>query len=320
MKIQERKLLADRVLAAIPPKKNAIPYLMEMLGIARESVYRRLRGEVPFTIDEMDVLSRELGFSVDELLGEAVERRALFRLGSGYTDSAEETFVNMYHLLRDSKVFSVVTPHREIVASLNRLYPVFSPGTGPLLKFFYYEWVHQIQNVPVTSRYADVVVPKRVYDAHNSVRWDVLFSSNMTLITERNMVVNTLRKLDYLFRLDFIMREEVADIKSDLVNVIDSMEALMAAGTHKGGEFNFYLSEFDVTQNSINVRVDDLMSSFYWVDPANMMVTIDENMCHFHRRWLHSLKKYSSSISSSNQALRSEFFANQRRFLDSIAV
>jgi hypothetical protein len=319
MRTPERKLLADKIMATIPPKKNAIPYLMEVLGIARESIYRRLRGEVPFTMDEVEILSEELGFSIDGLLGESVDRRVLFQLGGAYTESAEETFVNMYRLLCESKVLTAVSSRKEIVASLNKLYPVFHAGEGPLFKFFYYEWMHQIQEAPVTSRYADVVVPKKVHEAHNRVRWDLLYSSNLTIITGLDMTVNTLRKLDYLYRLDFITREEVSEIKEDLAEAINSLETLMASGLYKGGTFNFYLSEFDIAQNSIYINADGHASSFFWVDPANMMVTLDENMCRFHRRWLNSLKKYSSSISSSNQAMRSEFFTNQRKYMDSIA-
>jgi hypothetical protein len=271
-------------------------------------------------MDEMETLSQELGFSIDELLGQSVERRVLFELGGTYTNSAEETFINMYRLLYDSTAFSAITPRKEIIASLNKLYPVFHPGEGPLFKFFYYEWMHQIQETPVTARYADVTIPQKVFDMHSRVRWDLMYGSNLTLITERDMVVNTLRKLDYLYRLDFLTREEATAIKEDLADTIDSLETLMASGSHKGGTFNFYLSEFDITQNSIYINADENVSSFFWVDPANMAVTIDENMCRFHRRWLNSLKKYSSSISSSNQALRSEFFANQRKFLDSIVL
>ncbi|MDR0962770.1 MAG: hypothetical protein LBM62_09495 [Mediterranea sp.] len=318
MKTQERKLLADKIVAAIPPNQNVVPYLMSILGIARESIYRRIRGEVPFTMDEMEILARELNLSIDEMLGGNVGRKLIFQLGSDITASAEETFINMYKLLYGAPIFSESTEQREILISLNKLYPVFYPGNKALFKFFYYEWVHQIQDAPLDFRYSDIEVPFNVLDMHDRVRWDVLYNSDITLISERDMVVNTLRKLSYLYKMRLITLDELHEIKRDIENIINELEVLLAKGVHKNGSFNFYLSEFNIPQNSIYVSVGQETSSFFWIDPANMMFTSDTHLCKMHRRWLHSLKKFSSSIASSNQAMRADFFANQRNRLEQI--
>lgn len=49
------------------PKLIAIT-LANLLGISKEGVYRRLRGESSFTLEELVILCRELGISIDELL------------------------------------------------------------------------------------------------------------------------------------------------------------------------------------------------------------------------------------------------------------
>ena len=45
----------------LPPGQNLANFLTDTLCIGREAVYRRLRGEVAFTIDEVAQISCKLG-------------------------------------------------------------------------------------------------------------------------------------------------------------------------------------------------------------------------------------------------------------------
>ena len=51
----------------IPRGAELTNTLVDMLYIEREAVYRRLRGEVPFTFIEVMTVSKELGISLDNL-------------------------------------------------------------------------------------------------------------------------------------------------------------------------------------------------------------------------------------------------------------
>ena len=51
----------------IPQGAKLTNTLVDMLYIEREAVYRRLRGEVPFTFMEVMVITKELGISLDNL-------------------------------------------------------------------------------------------------------------------------------------------------------------------------------------------------------------------------------------------------------------
>lgn len=51
----------------IPQGAKLTNTLVDMLYIEREAVYRRLRGEVPFTFVEVMTVAKELGISLDNL-------------------------------------------------------------------------------------------------------------------------------------------------------------------------------------------------------------------------------------------------------------
>ena len=46
--------------------------------MGKEAIYRRLRGEVPFTFQEAAVISKELGISLDRIAGVSFSNNAMF--------------------------------------------------------------------------------------------------------------------------------------------------------------------------------------------------------------------------------------------------
>ena len=63
----KQEILHDNLLKAIreklPYEENLASVLGNLLCIGKEAIYRRLRGEVPFTLEEAALISRKLGVS-----------------------------------------------------------------------------------------------------------------------------------------------------------------------------------------------------------------------------------------------------------------
>ena len=84
----------------IPDGVNLANTLMDILYIGKEAVYRRLRGEVPFTLNEASIISKKLGVSLDQIVGISYTNNAMFDLNLlHYSDPVSYT-----HLVR-SNVF-----------------------------------------------------------------------------------------------------------------------------------------------------------------------------------------------------------------------
>lgn len=58
--------LIEAMKEKLPAKGKLADMLMDTLYIGKEAVYRRLRGEVPFTLQEAALVSRKLGISLDK--------------------------------------------------------------------------------------------------------------------------------------------------------------------------------------------------------------------------------------------------------------
>ncbi|MFV0328965.1 MAG: helix-turn-helix domain-containing protein, partial [Dysgonomonas sp.] len=61
-------IIIQKIIDSIPPNMKLAEFLMDKLGLCKESAYRRIRGDVAFTIEQIMHVSLELGFSIDELV------------------------------------------------------------------------------------------------------------------------------------------------------------------------------------------------------------------------------------------------------------
>ena len=61
--------LINEMRERIAPKETLANFLTNTLCMGKEAVYRRLRGEVAFTFDEVALISHKLGISIDQIVG-----------------------------------------------------------------------------------------------------------------------------------------------------------------------------------------------------------------------------------------------------------
>ena len=65
MNSELNKKLVAIILKNISENKKPVTYLVNALNISRESAYRRIRGDIPFTVQELVTLAADLKFSID---------------------------------------------------------------------------------------------------------------------------------------------------------------------------------------------------------------------------------------------------------------
>ena len=87
--------LIEAMKEKLPLKGQLADMLMDTLYIGKEAVYRRLRGEVPFTLQESALISRKLGISLDKIIGLSFKSNAMFNINIVDYDEAFESYYNI---------------------------------------------------------------------------------------------------------------------------------------------------------------------------------------------------------------------------------
>ena len=89
--------LIEAMKEKLPLKGKLADMLMDTLYIGKEAVYRRLRGEVPFTLQEAALVSRKLGISLDKIIGISFKSNAMFDMNIVDYDDPFESYYNILY-------------------------------------------------------------------------------------------------------------------------------------------------------------------------------------------------------------------------------
>jgi hypothetical protein len=317
MKTDLNSILITTILENIPKNMKTVSFLMDALQLSRESVYRRIRGEISFSVEEVALLSTKLGFSIDEMLGKTKIGRAFFDLLSINTNESSEVFLNMlkrYH----SHIEAVINSENgKIIMALNRLPPTFHVFFDNLFKFVYYKWLHQNDEISSKHPFSSVEIFPDLYSIQEKIQIALKTISNISLIFDPNVFLGMIRDIQYFYQRRLICSEELDVLKNEMFMLIDFYENIAKTGTIDNNRAYIYLSPLYINANTCYVNLDQYTSqSIFWIMTVNPMFVSNQDVCLIHKRWLSSLQRQSILITLSNEILQAEFFDKQRKYVE----
>lgn len=137
---------------------------MELLYMEREAVYRRLRGDVPFSFHEMSILAKEFHISLDNVLHNTytgsktspclITHVDYFQNPTEIDYQMGEGMVNFLKLVKDC-------PHPEAGTAANTIPSSFHLHYPYLLKFYLLKWAFQNGQSTNIKSLQEVIVPER---------------------------------------------------------------------------------------------------------------------------------------------------------------
>jgi hypothetical protein len=315
--------LIQKIVANIPNHIKPVDYMIEQLKISRESAYRRLRGQIPFTFCELSQLSTELGFSVDEvIMNNNKEGRAFFNVHVKRALSPDEGFFSM--LLDYQKYLDPVlvknTNSRELFASINRLGLHLLIEFDSLFKLFYYKWLRLTNCSSVNIPFSEVNVPDEALDIRDQIRSAMSNLDSINYIIDKNIFRPLIQEIQYHRSRKLISKEEIKVLKKDMLRLLANMEDIMSKGIDESNKikYTYYLSLMGVEANTSCVVCGKNTSTLYWLFSLNATIIKNHEIAYLYKLWFNSIKKQSVLITQSNEIQQIEFINAQRDSIEKI--
>lgn len=307
--------LSKRILEKIPAEIKPAEYLTDILGISKESAYRRLKGTIPFTFGEALHLATKLDFSMDEIFkGNKDEHAILSCYNNRLTD--DDGFLQMFRLHYYNQEAIYKAKQNQITISTNCILAIFTCAFENLFKFSYYKWLHRFKSMPLNFSLSDLVIPDELKILREKVI-DYSGDLNVTLITDKNIFRNTIQEVKYYKDRGLINNEEIQLIKDELKDFIEGFYLFSSKKTFgDNARSEAYLCSLNIENNTSYVVFDNKISSYYWTYSDCCIHTSDPHLCALEKDWMDSLKKYSTLISNSNQKMQAELYNQLLEQLD----
>lgn len=311
--------LVRQICAKVTQNIKPVQYLMEKLGVSKESAYRRMRGDIPFTFEELSILATNLDFSLDEIINHNRENRIFIDLQGNCFSESEESFLAMYK--EYLKYAQQVSNDRnsETIASMNRLSLFFLTKYESLFKLYFYKWMHQTNPMSINNSFSETVIPTRVQTLKREYIETINNLSNIEFIIDRNIFLAIVREIQYYYSRKLLSDSDIVVLKKELLELINEMGKLMQNGKSDSDvNYKFYLSLLDIETNSTWSSFDNSSGSIFWLYSVNSVYLYDTKVTQMHRKWFDSLKKYSVLITQSNELAQVNFIDKQREEVENI--
>lgn len=318
------KELNNKLITAIyrkfPHDINIIDVLSEILQIGKDSVYRRLRGNVYFTFKDIIQLSLALNISIDEIINIKDPENILLDLNllneseaiSRYIKKIED-YVNTISLMRENssglRTFAVYDSLPEVTV-LNH---------QNIFKFYLYKWLYQVNQFTPPIPMSKFVMPSDAILYKEKCVSEIKKISASTLIFDRNVYLSCIKEISYFYKRKLLSKDEIYLLKEELLRSIAAMEKIATEGkTAEGTIVKIYLSSVDVGASYAYYETENNVFCQYPVFTIFSLETQNPELSQIQKDWIESFKKYSICISEASEIERYEYYEKQREFVNSL--
>jgi uncharacterized protein YlaN (UPF0358 family) len=310
--MEATKALVEEIRKNIPDGENVVKYLMRKLGLSKESAYRRMRGIVPFPLEEIRELSLALNFSLDEIIREGTPK-----IAKNYKDDKNGLLLS--HIISHQNFLDAISrfSKRSAIFSANRITLPFIIEYDALFELFFYGLMHRNQTSNGFRSFSELTIPKEIRIIRKSILDNYPSFKQREYILDRDLFSDIAREIQYFRRLKLISEKEVGALKLELLQMLEKMEMEMETGRNEEGEeCLYYFSWLDVDTNAICVDCGDKSVTLY--SCFGVPVFHNNSQTDAHWQLLESQKKYTILISQSSEFMRAEFIERQKGFIESI--
>lgn len=301
----------------IPDGVNLANTLMDILYIGKEAVYRRLRGEVPFTLNEASIISKKMGVSLDQIVGISYTNNAMFDLNLLHYSEPIKTYytiISHYLELFESLRYDLTS---ELSTASNMIPQTFYLKYDNLSKFRLFKWMYQNEKVNCVKYFSELNLSDELKQAQKDFINATQYIQTTNYIWDSMMFVNLVNDIKYFASIHLITDEEVIKLQEELLMLLDDLENIAAKGKFNTGKnVRIYISNINFEATYSYVETSNMQLSLIRVFSINSITSRDKDMCKSMKEWVQSLRKFSTMISESGEMQRIQFFKQQREIVE----
>jgi hypothetical protein len=313
-KLPFQEKFVSRLKLAVPENMSLADELADLLNVSKDSIYRRLRCQSAFSIDEIGIISERYKISVDEII-KVDEEQVSFIFNPLYEEPAK--FINYMKWFGEYLTDLAKMPGSKIIYAADDV-PVIQNFNYPILSAFKsFYWSKSVLNIDLFEGKKfnpDYVSPelleiyKMTYLAYTNIE-RVEIWTNDTLNA-------TLEQIKFYWDCDLFQNKDQAllllnEIREMLKQINTDCEETTTSESKL--KFAFYNSEVMIGNNCVLIIPGDPIQServFLGYNTFNSISTHNERFVKETRYWMDNLVKKSVLLSGNAEKQRTVFFRN----------
>lgn len=315
--VQER--IISKISEFILVEKEQEHFVSTILGISSKSAYRRLAGVTKFSLSEAAKIASHLGFSLDSLIGHLPKQNALFELDNVNAVSSDLCKAKMEQYRQIFCQGQDITK-TEYVLATNNIPIGICVKSRLIYKFTLFKWLYWTGRVNPNFKLSELSISDELLAMQK--QYSEAYSSCLkgTLIFDDFLFHSIVAEIQFFYARGLVTQEDKELLSKELYESIDALESAATNGYYKDDivSLDMYISELKIDTTYLYIMSDKQPASYFAGYSINLFKTTDADIFAIQEQWLKSLKRYSSSITKSNEMYRYAFFDKQRSIVDTL--
>ena len=317
--MEEQKYLFEILKTKIPSQYRMPDVLEDLLGVGKNAVYCRIRGETELSFSELLTICRTYNLSMDEIFNMTSNQGALFRYAPvNFTEPG--SYINYLHRLSGSLAYYKSAKEIEMRITAQDI-PFFYFLVYPDLMFFkLYAWNDTVSRASVSfEKFCSNLDQKTIIPIYREMAnaWQLIPSKEIW--TDQTMDT-ILRLLEYYFEIGAFEKKETAlSLTLRLTELMNDIKKNVDKG-YKGNQtpFQLYLCSVDFENNFMLIKREGNISCTIRLFTVNSMVTEQKGLCAETEKWIDDLILKSNLISGTSAKERTRFFNTSSNKIDTL--
>ncbi len=303
--------LVDTIAPLFPTKKECIDFIATSLSIGKSAAKRRLNKEVYFSYGEAVILAQALKLSLDSLI---TSENIHINLSFNKTDASPidlsqsmiERYLDLHDKGKDSSNTKIMVASNIIPYSMMAKY-------DSLYKFYLYKKYFQNTNVTNIKAFSELTIPATHKPLRKKLEVKIDSIQSSTIIFDKHVILETIDDILYFKELRLLNEEDLILLRDDLQELIQDMEISCSSGKNKQkNNIYIYISDIALDASCVYADVGDNKYAQVQIHSMNTIITENKMFCSMQKRWIDSVKKYSTLISRGGEIERKLFFDIQK--------
>lgn len=319
-----QKKFVEQIKSVFPAHISMAEELSELLNISQDSIYRRLRCQSFFTFDEVALISKKYGISLDGLLSHD-SLQVSFNFNPMYDDKSNfEKYMiwfSEYLTFLSQKVGTTITYVSEDVP----LFRHFKYDTLSSFKSFY--WNKAVLNNPnlIGKKFHQDIISEKIREFKRKTIESYYKINSIEIWTDETLK-STLKQVEFFWETDqFESAEHAILVINDIRQMMTDLKTECENGfkdiVNQKGKFNFFVSEVMIGNNCVLIDFDDMKTPgrvFLSHNTFNSISTYNSAFANETRQWIENIKGKSILISGSAEKQRAIFFKKNNDLINAL--
>jgi hypothetical protein len=302
-----------------PNKKELLEKLIPLLGLEKETIYRRLRGDIYFTANEVVTLSSALGISLDEITGINLDHISFQMRPINYLNPSKDEQGFLKYVIAGIRNLQSF-PDSELMEICNKFPRSIIAGFENLNKFQLFKWRYQYSNenesIPLSKINTSEEEKQIVADYYQAIKC----VSTSNIIWDKMIFEYLISDINYFSSVYLINEEEKEALKKEMYALLDYWLEVAAKGYYPEtkNKVNLYISHLNIDTNYTYTFSPETCICFIIVFEKYEVFSFNSELISNFMAWMQWKKRSSTQISEVDEKSRIDFFLKQRQLIDKL--